>query len=213
MTLGGTKSEKIEHQDRQKWAQGTKSEPKGTKSEPKVSQREPKVSQREPKGRQREPKGAKREPKGRQKWAKGRPKCIKKSTFGKGREKVAKKIAARTFRRTILGAIFHQKSMKKTMRKSIPKKSWNLMKCRCENEPKFRYLFKTCVHIKTNFFEKGEIVYTLAGCSRMHVGEGFQKKIKSKKWEKYQENLLQKRSRKRDGKSMKKPSKSDPKRR
>ena len=53
MTLGGTKSEKIERQDRQKWAQGTKSEPKGTKSEPKVSQREPKVSQRAPKGSQK----------------------------------------------------------------------------------------------------------------------------------------------------------------
>ena len=49
MTLGGTKNEKIERQDRQKWAQGTKSEPKGTKSEPKVSKREPKVSKREPK--------------------------------------------------------------------------------------------------------------------------------------------------------------------
>ena len=39
MTLGDTKNEKIERQDRQKWAQGTKSEPKGTKSEPKVSQK------------------------------------------------------------------------------------------------------------------------------------------------------------------------------
>ena len=55
MTLGGTKSEKIERQDRQKWTQGTKSEPKDTKSEPKVSQ---KWAQSEPKGAKREPKGA-----------------------------------------------------------------------------------------------------------------------------------------------------------
>ena len=50
MTLGDTKNEKIERQDRQKWAQGTKSEPKGTKSEPKVSQ---KRSERERKGAKR----------------------------------------------------------------------------------------------------------------------------------------------------------------
>ena len=44
----------------------------------------------------------------------------------------------------------------------------------------FLIFFKRSVHVKTNFFENGEIVYTLAGCSRMHVGEGLQKKIKSK---------------------------------
>ena len=76
-----------------------------------------------------------------------------------------------------------------------------------------KVLFKLCVHVKTNFFENGEIVYTLAGCSRMHVGEGLQKRTNLKKWEKYQEILLQKTSRKRDEKNMKKPSKSDPKRR
>ena len=57
MTLGDTKNEKIERQDRQKWAQGTKSEPKGTKSEPKGTKSKPKVSQ---KGSERERKGAKR---------------------------------------------------------------------------------------------------------------------------------------------------------
>ena len=31
---------------------------------------------------------------------------------------------------------------------------------------------------KTIFFEKGEIVLTLAGCSRMRVGEGSHEKIK-----------------------------------
>ena len=45
----------------------------------------------------------------------------------------------------------------------------------------FFVFFKKDVHVKPTFFENGEIVYTLAGCSRMHVGEGLQKKIKSKK--------------------------------
>ena len=45
----------------------------------------------------------------------------------------------------------------------------------------FLVFCKKSVHVKTNFFENGEIVYTLAGCSRMRVGEGLQKKIKSKK--------------------------------
>ena len=49
----------------------------------------------------------------------------------------------------------------------------------------FFVFFKKIVHVKPTFFENGEIVYTLAGCSRMHVGEGLHKKIKSKKWEKY----------------------------
>ena len=41
----------------------------------------------EPKGAIRSPKGNQRAPKGSQKWANRRPKCIKRSTFGKGREK------------------------------------------------------------------------------------------------------------------------------
>ena len=45
----------------------------------------------------------------------------------------------------------------------------------------FLVFFKKDVHVKPTFFENGEIVYTLAGCSRMRVGEGLQKKIKSKK--------------------------------
>ena len=72
--------------------------------------------------------------------------------------------------------------------------------------------FEKGVHEKTRFFEKGEIVLTLAGCSRMRVGEGLHKKIKSKN-EKNIKKTTQKRARKRDGTNMKKPSKSDPKRR
>ena len=41
--------------------------------------------------------------------------------------------------------------------------------------------FKKGVHEKTRFFEKGEIVLTLAGCSRMRVGEGSPEKKKYEK--------------------------------
>ena len=61
--------------------------PKGNNFEAKDTQKKPKECQKYPKGSQRTPIGS-------QKWAKGLPKCIKKSTFGKGREKVAKKVAA-----------------------------------------------------------------------------------------------------------------------
>ena len=109
----------------QKWAKGhqkwAKREPTGAKSEPKVSQREPKVSQWEPKVSQREPRVSQWEPKGSQKWAKGRPKCIKKSTFGEGREKHAKRVFASNSFWSILGAMFRQKTMNKSMRKSMPK--------------------------------------------------------------------------------------------
>ena len=75
MTLGGTKSEKIERQDRQKWAQGTKSEPKGTKGEPKVSQKwakgSPKWAKKEPKVSQIQHKI--RRSKGRQMGVKSEP--------------------------------------------------------------------------------------------------------------------------------------------
>ena len=124
MRTGYSKSEKMDPWVSKSEGKGTKSEPRDTKSEPKGSQREPKVSQREPKVSQREPKVSQREPKGSQKWAKGRPKCIKKSIFGKGREKGAKMVVPSYAFWLRFGAIFHQKSMKKTMRKSMPKKSW-----------------------------------------------------------------------------------------
>ena len=138
MRTGYSKSEKMDPWVSKSEGKGTTSEPRDTKSEPKgsqrepkvsqrepkVSQREPKVSQREPKVSQREPKVSQREPKGSQKWAKGRPKCIKKSVFGKDRENDGKRVAAPRWNGWLLGAIFHQKSMKKTMRKSMPKKSW-----------------------------------------------------------------------------------------
>ena len=41
--------------------------------------------------------------------------------------------------------------------------------------------FEKGVHEQINFFEKGKIVLTLAGCSRMRVGEGSPEKKKSEK--------------------------------
>ena len=57
-----------------------------------------------------------------QKGAKWRPKCIKKSMFGRGREKGPKKETVLLRNGVILGAVFHQKSMKKSIRESMPKK-------------------------------------------------------------------------------------------
>ena len=52
--------------------------------------------------------------------------------------------------------------------------------------------FEKVVHEKTRFFEKGEIALTLAGCSRMRVGEGSHEKIKYGKWEKLLKNKCRK---------------------
>ena len=41
-------------------------------------------------------------------------------------------------------------------------------------------IFEKGVHEKINFFESGKIVLTLAGCSRMRVGEGSLEKKKMK---------------------------------
>ena len=41
--------------------------------------------------------------------------------------------------------------------------------------------FEQGVHERTRNFEKGEIVLTLAGCSRMRVGEGSPEKEKYEK--------------------------------
>ena len=152
MRPGYSKSEKMDPQVSKSEAKGTKSEPRDAKSEPKRNQREPKMSQREPKVSRRDPKGSQWEPKGSQKWAKGRPKCIKKSIFGKGREKGAPGAIRHSIPRTILGAIFHQKSMKKTMRKSMLKKVWQINKFRCENGINIEQKFLIClIFFKTEF--------------------------------------------------------------
>ena len=52
---------------------------------------------------------------------------------------------------------------------------------------------------------------TLAGCSRMRVGEGSPKKKEIEKMRKHFKNTFRNGSRKSDGKGMEKPPKSDPK--
>ena len=112
MTPGGPKSEKIEPQGEQKWAQGHQKWAKGSQ----------KWAKREPKGAKSEPKGSKREPK----WAKREPKVSqiqhKINIKNKDSKKVRKRTPTPDFCQTIPGAIFHQKSMKKSMRKLRPKK-------------------------------------------------------------------------------------------
>ena len=105
MTTGYSKSEKMDP-----WV--SKSEGKGTESEPINTKSEPKGSQRKPKGSQREPKGAKREPNADQ---------------NQHKIKIKDKVAKRSLKWShafwvAFGTIVHQKSMKKTMRKSMPKK-------------------------------------------------------------------------------------------
>ena len=95
---------------------------KGAKMEPKVAKvgsREPKGSQMAPKGSQREPKGCQKGAKGTPKGAKGsqngakeRPKCIKKSSFGKGRENERQKVRGRDTFGCHLATILDQKSKK-----------------------------------------------------------------------------------------------------
>ena len=108
-----------------------------------MSKSDQKGANREPKGAKKEPKGSKKEPKWSQNGAKERPKCIKKSSFGKGRENERQgRPWARKLSRgpEFLGAIWRpfliknrkngiqksiQKSMSKKYRKMMPKGSQN----------------------------------------------------------------------------------------
>ena len=72
-------------------------------------------------------------------------------------------------------------------------------------------LFEQGVHEKTRIFEKGEIVLTLAGCSRMRVGEGSPEKEKYEKWEKTVQKKVSKSYAKIIEKSLKKSFKIDAK--
>ena len=121
MTTGYSKSEKIDPWVSKSKGKGTKSEPRDTKSEPKGTQREPKGAKSEPAGAKSDPTGAKREPKVSQIQHKINIK-----------ERVAKKGGAglRGYHPLFpgyflepFGSHFHEKSMKNSMRKSMPKKS------------------------------------------------------------------------------------------
>ena len=96
---------------------GTKSEPKGNNIEPKGCQREPKVSQRDPKVSQREPK-VKSEPISDQNALKNRS---SENPLRRSRKLNLDKGVCMDFG-VILGAIFHEKSMNKSVRKLMPKK-------------------------------------------------------------------------------------------
>ena len=144
--------------DSQSEPKGRKSKPKGRQSEPKVSQSEPKVRHREPKVSQRKPKRDQREPKGNPKGAKGRPKCIQKSTFGHGREKYGFWWIPGMLFGVILVTLSIKHRWTKSMRKSMPKMSWKLMKIRCgdclEIDTEF-YDFRKSLSWKIEFSEKG----------------------------------------------------------
>ena len=107
------------------WAKVKERAPKLSRGTPRVSQKGAKGSQREPKVSQREPKVSQREPKGSQKWAMERPKCIKKSIFGKGREKYGFFMIPgilRVLQDHPFWESFSWKIYEKTIRKSMPKK-------------------------------------------------------------------------------------------
>ena len=88
------------------------------------------------------------------------------------------------------GTIYIEK-MKKTVRKRMHDKSWKIL----QFDPKTKRqvdIFRKVCSLKNVFFEKGVIVYTLAGCSRMRVGEGSHTKIIAEKWEKLNKSTLKK---------------------
>ena len=126
MKPGGTKSEKIERQGEQKWGQGHQ---KWAKGHQKWAKRELKGAKSEPKGAKRQPRGPKREPKVSQRATK----MHQKVDLRKRSRKWWKNCHRGKMKWEVFGAIFHQKSMNKSMRKSMPKKWWKLTKHRCEN--------------------------------------------------------------------------------
>ena len=85
------------------------------------------------------------------------------------------------------------------------------MKFRCENEARFGYFPKEPFVKKTYFPEKADVRYTLAGCSRMRVGEGSSQKKEMEKIMKIVLKTSKNRSRKRDVKNIKTSSKKHPK--
>merc|ERR1712139_274500 len=72
-------------------------------------------------------------------------------------------------------------------------------------------LSEGAVREKTYFPEKADVRYTLAGCSRMRVGEGSSEKKEIEKMIKIVLKTSKNMSRKRDVKNIKKSSKKHPK--
>ena len=151
-----TFSSKI-HKNMKKCPGDSKSEPRRTKwakSEPKGIKSESKGTNGVPKGAKREPRGAKREPK-------GKPKGDQNTFKNRSSEKVAKKVfqgGGVSIIWSNFGDIFHQKSVNKSVRKSMPKKSWKLMKNQCENGLDIYGNFDDCLNVaspKNEFSRKG----------------------------------------------------------
>ena len=82
----------------------------------------------------------------------------------------------------------------------------------CENEAINLYSFEKCVHEKTYFSRKVNVRKPYVSSSRMGVAKGSAKKRKSEKWEERVKITSKKRSQKMNATTMKKPSKSHPKR-
>ena len=152
-----TFSSKI-HKNTKKLPGDSKRELKGEQNEPKVNQRESKVSQRAPKECQREPKGSQGE-------RKGSPKVSQRATKIHPKIDVRKRLRKRCSKQgpvfiiwSHFGDIFHEKSMHKSVRKSMPKKSWKLMKNQCENGFDIYGNFDDCLNVaspKNEFSRKG----------------------------------------------------------
>ena len=127
---------------------------------PKVRKSRARVSKSGPRGTKSEPKGTKSEPKGSQRWAKGRPKCIKKSTFGKGRKNDGKTVKREESRTSILEP-FSMKNRWKNRCGNWDRKSKEI---RRKNDAKTDLHFddfRNCFSWKIEFFEKGACTKTI----------------------------------------------------
>ena len=94
--------------------------PKGSKMEQKGPKVGPKGSKMKPKGPNMEPKERQKEPKGDQRGVKREAKIDQNASKGRYPEK-GRKLDPGTKFWTILGVIFDQKRVQKSMRKSMPK--------------------------------------------------------------------------------------------
>ena len=182
-----------------------------SKSKPKSIERDPKASQMEPKGSQREATVSRREPKERQKLAKGRPKYIQKSTFGQNREKSWSRGAQVQVSPDHFGSHFRWKIDEKIDAKINTEKVMKIDEISMWKWSQIWILSEGAVREKTYFPEKADVRYTLAGCSRMRVGEGSSEKKEIEKMIKIVLKTSKNRSRKRDVKNIKKSSKKHPK--
>ena len=96
----------------QKWENGAQNEPNGTQSEPKGAKSVPKDAERGSKGREKGAKGSQRSQEEGKRESKGRPKCIQQATFGKVREKGARRVIRNPIPQTILEPVWWHFALK-----------------------------------------------------------------------------------------------------